>query len=377
MSETSRQALKGLKAAKDILAQKAVVVKLNHQLNGLKRAIGEAAYRQGIDCGEVSQKAATAAGKLQQADQRATAAAETMKRSSSVKDKTLATKDVATAKAAHTTAQAHLNSAYEVVGQHVLVTGISVPGKEKEIVTAVELQRQISSINQHVGELGSGLTKNKVGLAAVACILLVVCGVGWHLVGGLFKGTDPVVQASGEEKYHQELEAAVQKAVALADSDPEGAAEMISIHLGFQDSRAQLAEIASKLSAEDQKKFIKIRQIAESKNAAMGSSGEAEGTHLPSRTPRAWNSRPSVTGNGRGNPPEGNVSIRGDGFDGSVDVQRDGGVSSSFRGDGISAKSRMNADGSGEGEYDIGGQKMKIKVDSKGNVNIDGHQFTK
>ena len=48
----------------------------------------------------------------------------------------------------------------------------------------------------------------------------------------------------------------------------------------------------------------------------------------------------------------------------------DGRVKATVKGDGFSAKSRMNRDGSGEGEYEMNGQKRTVKRAADGSTKV-------
>ena len=213
MSSTGAQVVGGLKAAKDIVAEKATGMKLNHQLSGLRRAIGKAAQDHGIDCGECGGQAAAALADVQKANQRIEQANIAMKQSAGVKEKAVAAKDFATAKAAQKTAEMRMNAAYDALGDYVLANGIIVPGVENEIATAQSVQQKVQATNQQIGQLGSGLMKNKIGLAAVATVAVVVLLVGWSVVSSMFGGSSP------KRKEAKDHAAPANKGVELANLD--------------------------------------------------------------------------------------------------------------------------------------------------------------
>jgi sulfatase modifying factor 1 len=101
LSEAAKQALSGLRVAKDIVVRKAVAVRLGRRLTGLAQAIGG----------------------------------------------------------------------------FVMDNQVSVPGMENKIATADNVKQQIQEVNQQVGQLTRGLIANRVGLAAVGCLILVICGL--------------------------------------------------------------------------------------------------------------------------------------------------------------------------------------------------------
>ena len=269
MSGTGAQVLGGLKAAKDIVAQKATGMKLNHQLSGLKRAIGKAAHDHGIDCGDCSGKAAAVMADVQKANQRIEQASAAMKQSAGVKEKAVVAKDFATAKAAQKTAEMHLNTAYDVLGDYVLANGISVPGMENEIATAQSVQQKVQATNQQIGQLGSGLMKNKIGLAAVAAVALVVVLIGWSVVGSLF----------GEKKEwwqlgRNECATIATKCVGLSDTFPDEAVRLLNEKIRNPENRQLILEIVAKMPQADQDKFAKVWRLWEAKEAAAQERGE-------------------------------------------------------------------------------------------------------
>lgn len=282
MSEASRQALSGLKAAKDIVVQKAMVAKLAHQLRRLRRTIGKAAYEQSIDCGEASQKAAVALAEVQNADQKAIKTAEAMKKAAGGRSKALAAKEVAANKATRTAAEMRLNSAYDAVGAFVLAHGIGVPSIEHEIAQAGDLHHQIDALNQQIGQLGSGLVKNKIGLTALTCVVLLAGGMGWYVVGtrdhnvpsafptenaeSFGAATTPQNPGTYGEKLErekrQELPGILQKCLALADTDPDGAAELLRLQLVSLSDEMAVAEAMAEMPKDDQKKLAEVKRRA-------------------------------------------------------------------------------------------------------------------
>jgi len=178
MSQTNNSLLDGLKSAGNIASKKAALLKLGGQLRGASQAIGKAAYEQGMDCGTASQAATEAHVALDKANGQIVAANKAMKSAAGVKAKAVATKDLATAKAAQKMAESKVRSAHEALGDYILANNISVLGLDGEITNARKLQQEIEAMNAEVGSLGRGLLRNKVGLAAVACVVLLVGGAG-------------------------------------------------------------------------------------------------------------------------------------------------------------------------------------------------------
>ena len=269
MSGTGAQVLGGLKAAKDIVAQKATGMKLNHQLSGLKHAIGKAAHDHGIDCGECSRKAAAVLADVQKANQRIGQASAAMKQSAGVKEKTVAAKDFTTAKAAQKTAEMRMNTAYDALGDYILANGITVSGMENEIATAQSVQQKVQATNQQIGQLGSGLMKNKIGLAAVAAVALVVVLIGWSAVGRMF----------GEKKEswqlgRNECTSIATKCVALADTYPDEAVRLLNDKIRITEDRQMILDIVAKMPQADQDKFAKVWKLWQAREEAAQEKGE-------------------------------------------------------------------------------------------------------
>ena len=218
-------------------------MKLNHQLSGMKRAIGKAAHDHGIDCGECSGKAAAALADVQKANQRIEQASTAMKQSAGVKEKAVAAKDFATAKAAQKTADMRMNAAYDALGDYVLANGIAVPGMENEIATAQSVQQKVQATNQQIGQLGSGLMKNKIGLAAVAGVALVVLLIGWSVVGRMFGEKEESWQLS-----RKECAAIATQCVTLADTYPVEAVRLLDDKVRIREHRERILEVVGKLS---------------------------------------------------------------------------------------------------------------------------------
>lgn len=190
MSQTSKSVLDGLKSVGGIAAKKTTLMKLTSQFKAAKQAIGKAAHEQRIACGAASQEVAQAHAALEAAKQRITTAKEAMKSASGVKQKAVSAKDFATAEAALKMAEMKVSSAHEALGGFILANNVQVPGAEQNIDSARKLQEKIDGLNAEVGKLGHGLLKNKVGIAAVACVVLIIAGVGVVTLRGLVDGSD-------------------------------------------------------------------------------------------------------------------------------------------------------------------------------------------
>jgi bacterioferritin-associated ferredoxin len=180
-----------------MVAQKATEVKVNHQLNALKCLIGKEAHAQGIDCGDCSRKAAEVLAHYQQAYQSAEAANASFKQAKDIKEKTIATKNIATTKALLKKAEMDVNASYVAIGAFVLANNLQVPNFEAQLTQAHELEKQVHDLHKSVASTRKGLLKNKIGLVAVACVLMLICGLGWMMMDKIFdEGNNSVITAS-------------------------------------------------------------------------------------------------------------------------------------------------------------------------------------
>jgi len=344
MSQTAKNALAGLGSGANIAMKKATAMRLGSQLRSAKQTIGKSAYEQGIDCGPASQTAVEAHAALEEANHRMAAANEAGKASTQVQARAVAIKDKGMAKAAQTAAAAKVRSAYEAMGGHILAQGIHVPGLDDQIAAAQALRQQIETLNTEVASLGQGLLTNKVGLAAVACVVLVVAGTGFFAVSSFLGG----------------------------------------------DNRSELERQLDDM--QDTLRTVRERTPQQGPQTGSGWAGSSEPS--PRRGsgwtdpngPNAWNDpaareafiRDSQAlqsrGNGQtvGSPGQGRVRIegKGDDYQSEATFNPDGGYSASVHGEGFSGRSEMKADGSGYGEYDINGQKLRVDLDSEGGVRV-------
>lgn len=72
----------------------------------------------------------------------------------------------------------------------------------------------------------------------------------------------------------------------------------------------------------------------------------------------------------------GRIVGSGDGIESEATFRRDGGYSASLRGERVSAKGEMSADGTGYSEYDVGGKKVRVDFDSGGGVRVKSDDGT-
>ncbi|MBN2711758.1 MAG: hypothetical protein JXR97_04895 [Planctomycetes bacterium] len=171
----------GLKTAGEMAKTGKKLAALNLELNRICRELGSAAFEQEMlnpktmdDGGQslfrvegTRKRMEEVKGFIEAADRRYTSA-------SGAKEKALAAKDIAAAKAARKKAELDLDKAHQNLGEYVLRFCMEPEGKAEALQRALEIEDEIKETKQDISDLGGVLYKNKLGAAAVVLIAIIL-----------------------------------------------------------------------------------------------------------------------------------------------------------------------------------------------------------
>jgi hypothetical protein len=204
------------------------------------------------------------------------------------------------------TLQVRLNHALGELGEAAFERYGERTGPVELIRSITDLRARMTSLDMEIADLskaapGQILTPKRIALAGVASAVIVVLLVGRSFIGGS-KSVPPGSNATDywkklEEEKKQELPGILKKCLALADTDPDGAAELLRLQMVSLGDEMAVAEAMADMPKEDQKKLAEVKRRA--KEIRKQQAEEARADHERFEAEGGWNKFKSGQGSAR------------------------------------------------------------------------------
>lgn len=137
-----------------------------------------------------------------------------------------------------------------------------------------DLRSRLASLDADIAALskaapGQVITPKRIAVAGGACAVTIALLIGWSFMGGSKSPTSgsssnnvATPWKSAEEAHRKELPGILKKCVALADTDPDGAAELLGMQMVSLGDEEAVAEAMAEMSKDDQKKLAEVKRRA-------------------------------------------------------------------------------------------------------------------
>jgi len=247
-------------------------------------------------------------------------------------------------------------------------------------ITALDLE--ISEKREEADHLKSGAKRFLIRVGVlVAAVVVIVVGIFMFFPSDSFEKFTKrmqVEQKALNDENKTNFEKEIGKSITLLDTNEDLAVNAFAEAIrgngqGYKENMRLLADLTLKFRKEDQQKIAKLTRLAAEKVNQMYEKDEADSAQRATEREQREAMRKENTGQentGGLTNAEVHVKENGDvngsynvnGISGTSRINQNGSAEGTFQGDGISGQSKVNNDGSGEVDYDIGGQKVKIKI---------------